>query len=273
MSKTSLPKEDYEEPRCLLNMQTNVTPIPIRRVMDKLDEYLGKNDYPSSEQHLRYWAAEADAGNDMRGKLTVLNELIGLFRKRGKEIECMEAIESALSLADTLGMENTVSLGTTLINAATGYKAFGKADKAIPLYQKAQTIYESALEPDDGRLGGLYNNMALALTDLGHYRQAEELFGKALEIMSKQKHGEAEMAITYLNLADLITAEFGAEAGEERIGAYLAEAEKLLDTESLPQDGYYAFVCEKCAPTFGYYGYFLTERKLTQRAREIYERS
>ena len=48
------------------------------------------------------------------------------------------------------------------------------------------------------------------------------------------------------------------------------EAEALLDTPSVPRNGYYAFVCEKCAPTFSYYGYFLTAEKLTGRAEEIY---
>ena len=47
----------------------------------------------------------------------------------------------------------------------------------------------------------------------------------------------------------------------------------MMNTESLPRDGYYAFVCEKCAPVFGYYGYFLTERELNRRAREIHERA
>ena len=46
-----------------------------------------------------------------------------------------------------------------------------------------------------------------------------------------------------------------------------------INTESLPRDGYYAFVCEKCAPVFGYYGYFLTEQELNRRAREIYDRA
>ena len=40
-----LSKDDYEEPRCLLNMHPEVTPIPIGRIMEKLDSYLNKKDY------------------------------------------------------------------------------------------------------------------------------------------------------------------------------------------------------------------------------------
>ena len=273
IAEKTLSEEDYKEPCCPLSKPSDVSPIPIRRIIEKLDEHLSRNDYPAAEQLLRYWRTEADNGNDLRGKLTVLNEQIGLYRKMNKKTEGIEAIDDALALADTLHMEGTVTLGTTLINAATGYKAFGMAEEALPLYRKAQNIYEAALHPSDSRLGGLYNNMALTVMKLGNYREAEELFLKAIKIMSVNEHGEADMAISYCNLADLVSAEVGIVEGEKQIEAYLNMAERLLDTESLPRNGYYAFVCEKCAPTFGYYGYFLTEEKLMTRSREIYERS
>lgn len=268
-----LAKEDYTEPCCPLDLHPEVTPIPIRRVIEKLDGYLGQNDYDAAERLLCNWLAEADAANDLRGKLTVLNEQIGIYRKTGKEPECFAAIDAALGLMERLQMEDTVTGGTTLINAATGYKAFGKAKDALPLYRRAQEVYERLLAPGDARLAGLYNNMALTLTELEAYREAETLYEKAIGIMEQQPHGEAETAITCLNLADLICAEQGYEAGEARIEAYLRRAEQLLDAEDLPRDGNYAFVCEKCAPVFGYYGYFYTEETLKQRAREIYERT
>lgn len=268
-----LSKDDYEEPKCPLNMHPEITPIPVGRMIEKLDSYLNRNDYDAAERHLRYWIAEADACHDPRGKLTVLNEQIGLYRKTGKGSECLRAITDALTLAASMDMEESITYGTTLINAATGYKAFGKAEEALPLYRKARTIYESALEPDDGRLGGLYNNMALALVDLKEFREAEDLYHRAVSVMEKQENGALEVAITCLNLADLVLAETGAEAGEKEIEKHLVKAEKLLYTENLPKDGYYAFVCEKCAPVFGYYGFFLTEQELNRRARKIHERA
>ena len=266
-------KEDYEEPQCLLNMHPEVSSIPIGRVIEKFVFFLVQNDYSAAERHLGYWLSEANTCHDMHGKLTVLNEQIGLFRKTGKEAECLAAITDALTLADSLHMEQSVTYGTTLINAATGYKAFGKAADALPLYRKAQTIYESLLDPDDGRFGGLYNNMALTLTELKAFSEAESLFYKAIKVMQKQENGALEVAITRLNIADLIATRSGLEDGAKEIEKQLLEAEKLLDTEALPRDGYYAFVCEKCAPVFGYYGFFMTEQELNRRAREIHERS
>ncbi len=265
--------DDYQEPRCLLNMHPERTAIPVRRVIERLDAYLHQNDYAAAARHLRYWLSEAEACHDMHGKLTVLNEQIGLFRKTDQEAECLSAISQALSLADAMDMAQSVTYATTLINAATGYKAFGKAEKALPLYRRAQAIYEAYPAVQDERLGGLYNNMALTLTALQEYREARALYQKAIGIMEKQPNGSLEAAITHLNLADLEAAEHGLEAGAEEIEHCLQKAEALLLADSLPKDGHYAFVCEKCAPVFGYYGYFLTERELNKRAREIYERA
>ena len=51
----------------------------------------------------------------------------------------------------------------------------------------------------------------------------------------------------------------------------LDQALELLDKDPDRQDGYYAFVCEKCAPAFSYYGYFSAESMLKRRAGAIYK--
>jgi hypothetical protein len=44
----------------------------------------------------------------------------------------------------------------------------------------------------------------------------------------------------------------------------------LLDDPALEHDGYYAFVCDKCAPTLEYYGYFDDARRIREEAERIY---
>ena len=90
--------------------------------------------------------------------------------------------------------------------------------------------------------------------------------------MARHPNGALEQAVTCLNLADLAQARDGAEAAEPRIYELLERAEALLATEGIPHDGYYAFVCEKCAPTFDYYGWFARAEQLRQEAADIYER-
>ena len=77
--------------------------------------------------------------------------------------------------------------------------------------------------------------------------------------------------MTWLNLADMLEAKLGPEAAEGPVAECLDRAEKLLDTEGLPRNGYYAFVCEKCAPVFGYYGYFAAQEALEKRVKQIRE--
>ena len=91
--------------------------------------------------------------------------------------------------------------------------------------------------------------------------------------MTHAEHGALEQAITYLNMADNAVAKLGILESEGVTEQYLDQAQRLLKLPELPQNGYYAFVCEKCAPVFGYYGYFLTQQELNRRAREIHDRT
>lgn len=273
MEENAIQKEDYEEPVCPFCVPGQKESVPTGRILEKLDQFFARDDYAGAERHLAYWMAEAGALADFSGQLTVANEQIGLFRKTDQEEKGLAAIDRALRLANELNLTDSVTYGTTLINAATGFKAFGQPEKALPLYEQARALYEKWLDPADERFGGLYNNTALTLTALSRFREAEDLYEKAIAVMARQPHGEAEMAITCCNLADLAAQELGTEDGEEKIRAYLEKAEALLASPDLPHDGHYAFVCEKCAPTFGYYGFFLTEARLSREARDIYERS
>ena len=246
--------------------------ISTERVLTKLDEFLSRNDYASAEKHILYWIKEADCVNDKRCKLLLTNELAGLYRKLSRQEDALNTVQDALKLVEDMGIENNIGAGTTYINCATVLKAFGKADESIPLFEKSLKIYKEKLEDNDKRFGGLYNNMALSLVDLKKFQEAYELYEKAISIMEKWDDGMLEVAITYLNIASAKEAEIGLEDSESIIEEYLYKAMKILD-EHENKDGYYAFVCEKCASVFGYYGFFVYQNDLTKRAREIYERS
>lgn len=244
---------------------------PLNRIIEKLDSYLHSNDYNGAERHLKYWLEESGMARDDRAELMLLNELMGLYRKTNRRDEAIACAEGALAIAEKGEAAGGVTKATTYINAATVYKAFSLPENAVPLFFKAQEIYERELDKSDARLGGLYNNMALALADVSRFDEAEALYQKAIEVMRSITDHEGEVAITYLNLATMIEKKLGLVEGDEQIRAYLDIAESLLEKHKV-RDGYYAFVCEKCASVFGYYGRFMYEKTLTERAREIYER-
>jgi len=247
--------------------------ISIDRVLAKLDSYFSTNDYVGAQKHLEYWLEEAVSFNDRRNELTLCNELIGLSRKIGNKEQTFSYTERALNLVKFLDIENTIGGATTFINVATAYKAFGEAARALPLFEKAAEIYEKELPKNDSRLGGLYNNFALALIDIDDFDNAYEYYQKALDVMKHVEGGELESAITYLNIASACEAQKGLLEADEAIGECLQMAEELLDIHKDSTDGYYAFVCEKCASVFGYYGHFVYEKELLERARKIYERT
>ncbi len=244
--------------------------ISIDRILSKLDEYLGKNDYAFAEKHLLYWLAEAKNNNDLKVELLVSNELMGLYRKLGRKDDALSCTQNALERINAEGIGEQVGAATTYLNVATVYKAFGMAEKSIPLFEKAKDIYERELDVSDTRLGGLYNNMALALIDLKEFDKAEQFYNKAIDIMQNADNGDLEVAITYLNMATAREAALGLLDAEGDINEYLTKAQTILEAHT-PQDGYYAFVCEKCASVFGYYGWFFFENELKNRARRIYE--
>ena len=246
--------------------------INSQRVLAKLDEFLNKNDYNSAERHILYWLNETKNLGDKSASLLLQNELCGLYRKLNREKDALKAVENALALVIAMGIEESIGAGTTYINSATVLKAFGRAKDAIPLFEKALTVYEKELSKTDKRFGGLYNNMALALVDLKEFRKAFDLYEKAIFVMQNVEDGMLEVAITYLNIANLKEAELGLEDAQESIDTLLDKAKTILD-EYDNRNGYYAFVCEKCAPTFGYYGYFAYENELKERVAVIYERS
>ena len=245
--------------------------IDPKRLLDKLDNFLRQNDYESAKGHLLYWLNEAKGAGDERAVLLINNELMGLCRKLGQKDEAIFYAESALNEVQKMGIEDNVGAATTYLNSATVFKAFGKANEGIALFEKARGIYEKNLKSDDDRLAGLYNNMALALTDLKRFDEAKALYERAISVLKKVKGKEPEQAITYLNLASCAESELGLENAQAVIEANIEKAMEKLEASEDKVSGNYAFVCEKCATVFGYYGYFYYENILKERYKRIYE--
>ncbi len=271
-------KFDYAEPACPLcggkefydpNEDAPLGRIPVGRILEKADRLFGKNDYAEAGRLLTYWRDEAIALRDKQGELSMESELVGYYRKQNDREHGLPSVARALALVDELAQGDMAAGATVFINCATAYKAFGMAEEALPLYQHAQETYQNTLSPNDERFGGLYNNMALTLQDLGELREAEAALFTALAIMETVPGGEAESAITCINLAHLYEA-----LGETAmIAGCMEKALSLLQSERLMHDGAYAFVLEKCAPSFGYFGDTETCEKLQKEAEDIYARA
>ena len=229
-----------------------------------------KNDYTAAEEYLL--SRQKEFIDDYKIQLLINNELMGLYRKLGKKELAFSRVDEALSIIDKNNLLQNIGSATTYLNCATVYKAFSLSEKSLPLFNKAREIYERELCADDSRLGGLYNNMGLSLVDLKRFDEANIIYKKALDIAFSANGRDLDAAITYLNMASAAEAQFGLENADNKINELLNKAKELLENYT-KRDGYYAFVCEKCASVFGYYGFFMYEKELYERSRRIYEGS
>lgn len=271
-------RDDYEEPRCLLKTcelikdeDEPVQMVPITRIIDKLDNCLNKDDYASAERLLLYWEQEAILFKDLKGHLTICNELIGLYRKIGNPEKVIIYINLCLSLLNKLELTDSISAGTTYLNIGTGYKFLKDNKQALIYYQKAEKIYLKVLNQNDYNFAGLYNNMGLAEMDLGLYDDGLNDFFKALKILINNNEQKIDQAITYLNIANLYELKLGLLDGATFIDKYVNKALSILNDPNIIHDGYYAFVLEKCASAIKYYGYFMDANELLERSKNIYE--
>ncbi len=269
---------DYKEPSCPLcggedfyypDREKPLDTIPIRSVIDKLNGVFAKNDLEQAEKILEYWLGEAKVLRDKRGELEIRSEQMGLFRKTNNRDKGLESVEEGIRLVRLLRLDDTVSGATVLLNAATTYKAFGFAEKGIPLYEEAEKTYNGRLEKNDSLFAGLYNNMALALSDVGKTAEAEDAYKKAISILSLHQNRENDIAVSYLNLAHL----FDENNRQEEAYVMVEKAIEYLNTPTLPHDGYHAFVLSKCIPSLDYFGYFFAKTNFEKRMNTIYERT
>ena len=245
----------------------------ITRILNKLDSLFARREYAEAERLLRYWEAEGERSGDDKVYYLAVNEQMGLYRKLERREDAMAAVDRMLRYLDRKNRRMSVEGATALLNAGTVYKAFGQSEEALPFFEEASFVYEELLPAGDRRLAGLYNNMSSALSDLARYDEALELCEKALSILAKSDGNEAEEAITYLNMTGMYEARDGREKAETDIEHCLTEAwKKLMAAAPVTEEGYLAFVYEKCAPTFGYYGWFMAGNELQKRAEEIYDR-
>ena len=245
--------------------------IPRDRVLDKLDTLLRSNDYVGAKRLLEYWLCEAKSTGDGQGVLLMENELMGLCRKLGERERALGYAQDALAQVRKMNIGDNVGAATTYLNSATVCKAFGLPEDAMGLFQLAQAIYERDLPPTDDRLGGLYNNMALALVDLKQFRQAQALYEKAIAVMGALPEKEPEEAITYLNMATAAEMELGPEQAGSIMDQYVHKAMERMEVGKDRTDGNYAFVCQKCAAVLEQYGYEAYAARLRSRSRRIYE--
>lgn len=199
--------------------------VNIEKFFTQLDEYFQKNELDKVEPYLLASLDEAKEKEDYAAYISIGNEMIGFYRSVSQHKKASDIAEDVLLLMEELQLGGSEHFATTLLNAATAYRAAGDVSQAYSYYCQATAIYERKLPEGDYRFAGLYNNMSILLEQMDENEKAVEMAQKALTIIRKLSESEAEQATTLTNLALLY---FKLDRSEEASAA-LQEALGLFE--------------------------------------------
>ncbi len=169
----------------------------IREMIDKLYEQ-GRS-LEAEDVLLSTAGAAAEEGDDHL-LLQILNELIGHYRETSEWEKAYEITERAIYIAGRIFPVESIPYATTLLNAASMYRAAGDLEKSRSVYHDVEKIYAITLKQDDMLYASLYNNEALLYQEQGEFAKAKALLLKALDI-DKANGREYEEAVSLANIA------------------------------------------------------------------------
>ena len=201
-----------------------------------LDSYFEERQIDKVEPFLNSSLEQAKSEEDYGAYISICNEMIGFYRSISAFEKAYIAAEDVLLLMEELNMENTEHFATTLLNAATAYRAAGDFATALRYYKQALQIYDGILQPQDYRYAGLYNNMSILFEKMNENDEAIAYATKALSIIETLPDSESEIATTMTNLALLY---FKAEQAE-KAKELLEKALSLFEQSGENTDAHYS---------------------------------
>ncbi len=178
--------------------------MDIQLFFENYEKTFGQESQESPEAFLRKSLEQAEAEQDEGALITILNEAAGYFRNLGRRQESVAAADRALGLITKLGLEDGVPHGTTLLNAATAYKAAGMADRALELFSASLAVLRKHLPETDHRLAALYNNISSIHEEQGRFPEALEALEQAARIMEIDARAPENTAVVLTNLGMLL---------------------------------------------------------------------
>jgi tetratricopeptide (TPR) repeat protein len=210
--------------------------------------------------------------NDHGAELTVLNELMGFYRSHSDHEKALDATRQALDLVRALDIDGTAPATTTLINAATAYRAAHRYDEALSLYREALDASVETLTSNDRKLAALHNNLSIAYSDLGRYDEAQQELDTALEILissSPDPSTDIDVGSTHANLA-LVCSRNGQKDEAE---AHIEKAMRIFAKGGNEDVSHYSSALAAAGEAFFHAGKFSESIDTYKRALDLIARS
>lgn len=174
--------------------------MDVKAVLEQVDILYGENRGEDAEALMQEAIVEAVKAQDDSGLLQLLNELLGYYRETSQVDASYVVASQAISVAENMGLIDSLPYATTLLNVANAYRAGGRLADSLDCYLKVRQLYEKLLTPDDMLVASLENNLSLLYQEMGEFCKAKECLLKALSIV-EEKDAAFEVAVTCANLA------------------------------------------------------------------------
>lgn len=159
------------------------------RQSDQVEDYLS--------EHLKIAMEEQDTGS----VLAIVNELIGFYRDTAQFEKALLYCGQSSKLMKCVGMEGTIPYAKGLLNIANVYRACGRWQESLDVYEEVKEIYQKLLAPDNLDFAAYYNNLSLLYQEMNRHEMACEQLEKALAIVSGRQDERIKTAVTHSNLA------------------------------------------------------------------------
>lgn len=238
----------------------------LQEFLQGLDFLYASGRAKEAESYLKQGLKNAAAEKDDGAILAILNELMGYYRAASRYEECILCSQQALSLADAMGLSGTADYGTMLLNAATGYRAAGKFEKAERLYEETYRIFRKHMTGPDYRMASLHNNMSLLYSETGRLEDAKKELELAMDTIAKLPDADIETAITHTNLGNLCFQMNRFSEGAEHMKKAVSIFERMPDGK----DSHYASALSGLAEAYYHEGELEESARCYEKAlREI----
>lgn len=172
----------------------------INEVMDQIDAFYAAGRGPEAEKLMCSAIQEAAAAGEEENMLQLLNELLGYYRETSQVENSFAIAEQVITLAQRMGLMDTIHYATCLLNVANAYRAGDRLEDSLACYEKVRQIYDRTMKEDNMLVASLENNLSLLYQEMGEFARAKECLQRALSIVTG-KNAEFEIAVTYANLS------------------------------------------------------------------------
>lgn len=175
----------------------------LAEIMGELDRLYQEENIPQVQALLEEKVRELRFSGEIFPRITLLNELLGIYRETQESVLGTSVCEELLGLFRENSLKKDENYGTTLLNIATAHRAFGDLFTSKKYYEEALDIFQNTIPETDYRFASLYNNMSLLYMEQGNLDSALENLQKSLGILAEIPHTEVQIATGNTSMAQI----------------------------------------------------------------------